>query len=59
MMPFLKKREESVMASEDESIKRKSDDPAGYDMLDAVAQDIMRAVEKRDAGLLKRSTGSR
>ncbi len=52
MLPFLKNKEGGGLGeSDDEPIERKHDDD--YDMLDAVAQDILAAIERKDAKLLK------
>lgn len=54
MLPFLKKRDDVAAVSVPETIARKPDDPAdSYDMLDAVAEDMLLALEKKDKGLLK------
>ncbi len=53
MLPFLKKRHEGG-ASYDVSIKRSTDeDTEGYEMLDAICEDMMEAVQKKDKALLK------
>lgn len=46
MLPFLKNKQEASVSDE-------TDDSEPMDMLDAVAADILRAVEKKDKGLLK------
>lgn len=53
MLPFLKNRDDGVGVGPVESIKREPDEGAEYDMLDAVAEDILDALEKKDKGMLK------
>lgn len=53
MLPFLKNRDDAAMSSEDEPIKRKPDDGSDYGTLDAVAEDLLSALEKKDKSLLK------
>lgn len=53
MLPFLKNREEGAMSAPVDPIERKPDDESAYDMLDAIAEDLLSAVEKKDKGLLK------
>ncbi len=51
MLPFLKNKQEGAMATDvtvDES----------YGTLDAVAQDMMEAFDKKDVGLLKSALGA-
>lgn len=51
MLPFLKNKDDGVGVGPVEVKVRESDD--GFDMLDAVAADILSAVENKDKGLLK------
>lgn len=53
MLPFLKNRQEGSASgnAEDDPIERKHDDD--YDMLDAVAQDVLAAIAKKDVAMLK------
>jgi hypothetical protein len=53
MLPFLKKAKEAGVSMPVEAIERKPDDEPSYDMLDAVCDDMMQAIEKKDKGLLK------
>ena len=53
MLPFLKNRQEGGAAAAVETKERKPDEPSEYDMFDAVAEDILLAVEKKDKSLLK------
>lgn len=61
MLPFLKRKDESSMAIKDEdegTIGRKSDygeDDTEDGMLDAIAEDMLNAVSKKDKGLMKES----
>lgn len=52
MLPYLKNKDEAVSVLPVETKERKPDDDS-YDMLDAVAEDILAAVAKKDKGLLK------
>lgn len=54
MLPFMKsKQEASVVDGDDEPIVRKPDDGSSLDMLDAVADDMLAAFQKKDKALLK------
>lgn len=53
MLPFLKHRDDGGMAGPVESIERKPDEGAEFDMLDAIAEDLLMAFEKKDKMLLK------
>jgi hypothetical protein len=54
MLPFLKNRGEGAGQGPIEKLERKPDDDVpGFDMLSAVAEDILKAVEKKDHKLLK------
>ncbi len=55
MLPFLKDRHEGGASSGPvETIKRESDDgESSYEMLDAVVDDMLDAVQKKDKALLK------
>jgi hypothetical protein len=46
------------MAAPVEALKRKPDEEPDYEMLDAVAEDILHAVETKDARLLKEALSS-
>lgn len=56
MLPFLKNRDDGVSVGPVESKVREHDDD--YDMLDAVASDLLMAIEKKDKGLLKSALSS-
>lgn len=51
MLPFLKNRDDAAMSGAAESKDREHDED--FDVLGAVAGDILAAVEKRDAKLLR------
>lgn len=54
MLPFLKNRDDGAGVGPVEKVERKPDDDAvGFDMLEAVADDLLKAIEKKDKGLLK------
>lgn len=57
MLPFLKNREGGASAPI-ETIERTPDEPADYDMLDAVAEDLLAAIAAKDKGLLKSALAS-
>lgn len=50
MLPFLKHKQEGSMSeSEDEPIKRKSDEEESeYDMLESAAEDLISAIHSKD-----------
>lgn len=51
MLPFLRNRDEGSASSEVETQVRDHDE--GFDLLDAVAEDIIMALEKKDKKRLK------
>lgn len=53
MLPFLKNQKEGGVAASSETLKREPDETAEYGTLDAVAEDLLAAIESKDAGLLK------
>lgn len=53
MLPFLKNKDDGVGVGPIEVKERKPDEDPSYDMIDAVAEDILLAVEKKDKALLK------
>lgn len=53
MLPFLKNRHEASSSMPVETLERKSDDGAEFDTLDAVAHDLLEALDKKDKGMLK------
>lgn len=54
MLPFLKNRDDGVGVGPVETKERKPDGAdASFDMLEAVADDLLKAIEKKDKGLLK------
>ncbi len=59
MLPFLKNRDDDgVGVGPSESIKRKPDEDKEMDMLDAVCQDMLLAIDKHDKALLKSALSS-
>ncbi len=56
MLPFLKNRQEGAMSGEDEPLKRDHDE--GFDMLEAVAGDILEAIKAGDKSRLKAALGA-
>ncbi len=53
MLPFLKNRDDGVGVGPVESVERKPDEDDSYDMLDAVAEDLLAAIKKGDAKAVK------
>lgn len=53
MLPFLKNRDDGVGQGPVETLERKPDDGAPFDAVDAVAEDLLMAIEKKDKKLLK------
>lgn len=54
MIPFLKNKKEGSVSLPADVIERDPDDGSeAYEMLDAVAEDLLDAIEKKDRGLLK------
>lgn len=53
MLPFLKERHEGGVSGPVDSIKRDHDEGADYDMLDAIVEDLLEAVNKKDKKLLR------
>lgn len=58
MLPFLRNKQEGAASSPVETIERLPDEGAEWDMLDAVAADLMMAFEKKDIKLLKNALES-
>lgn len=58
MLPFLKNREEGAQSGPIEKLERKPDQGDDYDMLDAVAEDLLAAIAAKDKGLLKSALAS-
>lgn len=52
MLPFLKDKKEGGMSGPVET-KKMGDDSESYDMLDAIAEDMIQALHKKDKELLK------
>ena len=55
MLPFLKDRD-AALAGDDDPVERKHDDD--FDTLSACAEDILSAVERKDAAMLKAALGA-
>lgn len=54
MLPFLKKQQEGGISGPVETIEREPDEGSdSFEMLDAVAEDLLMAIEKKDKKLLK------
>ena len=51
-LPFLKQKQEASSSEPIDSITRKPDEN-DFDMLDAVVEDLMYAIEKKDKNVLK------
>lgn len=58
MLPFLRKKQEAAIAQPVDVIERKPDDDSGYDIIDAIAEDMLAALEKKDKGMLKSALAS-
>ena len=58
MLPFLKHKQEAIAGGPDDEIMRKPDEEEDYEMLDAIAEDILTAVSKKDVKLLKEALTS-
>ena len=58
MLPFLKHKQEAIAGGPDDEIMRKPDEEEEYEMLDAIAEDILAAVGKKDVKLLKEALTS-
>lgn len=56
MLPFLKNKDDAAVSGPVEVQERDHDE--GFDMLDAVAEDLLMAIEKKDKGLLKSALSS-
>jgi len=56
MLPFLKNKQEGGMSGTVDEVKKRmpdNEDQEDYGMLDAIAEDIMDAVQKKDKKVLK------
>ncbi len=53
MIPFLKNKQDIGVSVPDEVVSRKPDDEGGFEMLDAIVEDMFEALQKKDKGLLK------
>ena len=54
MLPFLKQRQETnAIGDEDQASMRRPDEESSYDMLDAIADDLLYAFEKKDKSMVK------
>ena len=51
MLPFLKNRDDGIGVGETETKEREHDED--FDLLGAVAEDLLAAIEKKDAKLLR------
>lgn len=48
MLPFLKKNHEAAASGPVESLERKPDEGAEYDVLESAAEDLCKAIESKD-----------
>lgn len=55
MLPFLKKSQESGVSAPVEKITREPDEDSDFDPLEVAAEDVLFAVEKKDAKALARA----
>ncbi len=53
MLPFLKNRDDGAGVGPVETLERKPDEEAEFGTLDAVAEDLLSAIEKKDKKLLR------
>jgi hypothetical protein len=53
MLPFLKNKEASVSANAEDESERRKPDVDSFEMLDAIAEDMIEAMHSKDRGLLK------
>lgn len=51
MLPFLKNRDDAAASGPIETLERSPDDGSEPDMLDAVFEDLLTAIEKKDKKL--------
>lgn len=56
MLPFLKNRSDGASMPVDETLEREHDED--FDMLDAVAGDLLDAIKKGDKAMLKDALGA-
>jgi hypothetical protein len=52
MLPFLRKNQEAAMGGDDDHVRR-APDSVEYGTLDAIAEDMIAALESKDSGRLK------
>lgn len=58
MLPQLRHRDDGVGVGPTETIKRKPDESEDFGTLDAVASDLLAALEKKDVALVKSALSS-
>lgn len=58
MLPYLRNRDDGLGVGTMESKERKPDDGGGYEMLDAIAEDLLLAVEKKSKVMIKAALAS-
>lgn len=52
MLPFLKKKDEGAMSAPVDAVERKPDHEVDFDSVEAAAQDLLDAIEKKDTAAM-------
>lgn len=58
MLPFLKNRDDGAGVGPIETVERKPDEDSEFDMIDAIAEDLLKAIEKKDVSMVKEALAS-